>query len=123
MTREIAEVEAVAWSDLEALDDGDAVRLSSLFLPESALFARGPDGAVAVLPRDLWLDRVRGRQSARAAGHANTNEIYAVEVLGSMASVRLTCSHPPNRFDDTLTLIQSDAGWKIVSKTDLATLI
>jgi len=117
MTTDIAAVEAVAIAYLEALHAGDADGLAGLFIPESALFARGSDGRVAVLPRDQWLERVRGRQSARDAGHPNTNAVFAVEVVGAAAMARVTASHPPNRFDDFLSFVRTDAGWRIVAKT------
>jgi hypothetical protein len=117
MTSEIAAVEATAWAYLDALYDGDADRLGKLFLPESGLFTGTADGQAAVVPRDAWLDRVRGRQSARDARHANTNAVFAIEVIGTVAMARVTASHPPNRFDDLLSLVKTSGGWKIAAKT------
>ena len=123
MTREIAVVETVAMEYLEALYAGDADRLAALFIPESSLFSRGADGVPAVLTRDRWLDIVRGRQSALDAGQPNTNAVFAVEVVGTMAVARVTASHPPNRFDDFLSLVKTGAGWRIVAKTFTVTPI
>lgn len=117
MTSDIAAVEAVAMAYLDALYAGDADRLAAIFLPQSSLFARAADGTPAVLGRDAWLDIVRGRQSARDAGHRNTNQVFSVEVIGTMALARVTASHPPNRFDDFLSLVKTADGWRIVAKT------
>lgn len=117
MTSDIAAVEGVAMAYLEALYAGDADGLAELFIPESSLFARGADGATAILPRDRWLDIVRGRQSAKAAGHPSTNQVFSVEVVGTTAVARVTASHPPNRFDDFLSLVKTGTGWRIVAKT------
>lgn len=116
MTSDIAAVEATARAYLDALYDGDAGRLAALFLPQSGLFAGNPEGEAAVMMRDDWLDRVRGRQSARAAGHADTSAVFAVEVIGTVAMARVTASHPPNRFDDLLSLVKTSLGWKIAAK-------
>lgn len=117
MTSDIPAVEATARAYLEALYDGDADRLATLFLPQSGLFTGSADGPASVLLRDAWLDRVRGRQSARDAGHANTDAVFAIEVIGTVAMARVTASHPPNRFDDLLSLVKTDDGWKIAAKT------
>lgn len=117
MTADIAAVAATATAYLEALHAGDADALADLFLPESSLFAQGAEGQTLILPRDRWLDIVRGRQSARDLGHPNANQVFSVEVVGSMALARVTASHPPNRFDDFLSLVKTSAGWRIVAKT------
>lgn len=117
MTSEIAAVEATAHAYLQALYEGDADRLQDLFLPQSCLFTGGADGTAQVIGRDDWLARVRGRQSARAAGFADTNAVFAVEVIGTVAMARVTASHPPNRFDDFLSLVKTAQGWKIAAKT------
>lgn len=117
MTSDIAAVEATAWAYLNALYDGDADQLAELFLPQSALFTGTADGQAAVMLRDDWLARVRGRKSARDEGHANTNAVFAVEVIGTVAMARVTASHPPNRFDDLLSLVKTSGGWKIAAKT------
>lgn len=117
MTTDIADAEATALAYLEALYVGDADGLALLFIPEASLFARSAEGAVAILPRDRWLDIVRGRQSARDAGHPRTNRVFSVEVVGATALARVTASHPPNRFEDFLCMVRTDAGWRIVAKT------
>lgn len=116
MTSDIRAIEATARAYLDALYDGDADQLATLFLPQAGLFTGSADGQPAVMLRDEWLDRVRGRPSARAEGHANTNEVFAVEAMGTVAMARVTASHPPNRFDDLLSLVKTSGGWKIAAK-------
>lgn len=114
---DIADVEATVTAYLEALHTGDAGRLAEIFIPESSLFAAGADGSPAVMSRDRWLEIVRGRQSARDAGHPSTNRVFSVEVVGAVASARVTASYPPSRFDDLLSLVKTGTGWRIVAKT------
>lgn len=113
---DFADVEAVLWDYLEGLYEGDVERLGRVFLPESNLYAVR-DGALATLPRDAWLEAVRSRRSAKDSGHPSTNQVLWIDVAGSTAVARVRCSFPPNGFTDTLSLLKTAAGWRIVAKT------
>ncbi len=113
---EFEAVEQVLWDYLDGLYEGDTDRLARIFLPEAHLYAAS-NGGLSQLPRDVWLDKVRGRKSAKDSGFASTNHIHWIDVAGATATARVTCSHPPNAFTDTLSLLKLADGWKIIAKT------
>lgn len=116
MTSDISEVEAAVWLYLEALHDGDADGLARAFAPGSALYASA-EGQATALAIDPWLDRVRGRTSARDSGYVAQNRIHAIEVVGDMALAKVSSVFPPKQFTDFLSLVRTTAGWRIVAKT------
>ena len=120
MTSDIADVEAAVWAYLNALHDGDAEGLARAFAPTSALYASA-DGAATALAIEPWLDRVRNRKSARDSGHEAANRIHSIEVVGDMAMAKVSSAFPPKQFTDFLSLVRTDAGWRIVAKTYHAT--
>ena len=113
---DFAAVEMVLWNYLEGLYEGDTNRLANIFLPEAHLYAAS-DGSLALISRDAWLDKVRGRKSARDLGFTSTNQVHWIDVAGSTAVARVGCSHPPNEFTDTIALLKVADGWKIIAKT------
>ncbi|WP_158963692.1 nuclear transport factor 2 family protein [Chachezhania sediminis] len=113
---DFADVEAVLWDYLDGLYEGDVDRIASAFLPEANLYAV-KDGALSVLSREDWLNAVRGRTSARDNGHPSTNKVAWIDIAGTTAVARVLCSFPPNAFTDTLSLLKTSDGWKIIAKT------
>lgn len=116
MKSEIAEVESVVRAYLEALHAGDVEGLEKAFAPGSALYA-STDGQASVLPLEPWLERVRNRKSAKDSGFESRNGVLSIEVEGSMAVAKVTSAFPPKRFIDYLSLVRTQAGWRIVAKT------
>ncbi len=116
MKSDIASVEAVVTSYLEALHAGDADGLARAFAPNAALYA-STDGAATALALEPWLERVRGRTSAAASGFASRNAILSIETEGDMAMAKVTSEFPPKRFTDYLTLVRTASGWRIAAKT------
>ncbi len=113
---ELHAVEAALWDYLDGLYEGDVDRLARTFLPEAHLYAASADG-LSSLPRDVWLDKVRGRKSAKDSGFPSTNCVHWIDVAETTATARVTCSHPPNGFTDTLSLLKMPNGWKVIAKT------
>ncbi|WP_163025819.1 nuclear transport factor 2 family protein [Chachezhania antarctica] len=114
---EFAAIETVLWDYLDGLYEGDADRLAGIFLPDANLYAVNDEGAATVLPRDTWLDVVRGRTSSKDSGNPSTNQVVWIDVTGTTAVARVLCSFPPNGFTDTLCLLKMAEGWKIIAKT------
>ena len=116
MKSDIADVEAVVWLYLEALHAGDVAGLAKAFAPGSALYASA-DGQATALAIEPWLERVRNRKSAKDSGFESRNAILSIEVEGSMAMAKVTSAFPPKSFVDYLSLVKTEAGWRIVAKT------
>ena len=75
------------------------------------------DGGVADVPRDKWLDMVRGRVSAKAQGQARHDRIVTIDQSGPVtAFAKVECALPPRFFVDYLTLLKTSDGWRIVAK-------
>jgi ketosteroid isomerase-like protein len=119
MKSEIAEVEAVVWAYLQALHDGDVAGLRKAFAEGAALYS-SIDGRPAILGIQPWLERVEGRKSARDSGYESANRVLSIEVVGDMASAKVTSAFPPKRFVDFLSLVRTASGWRIVAKTYFA---
>lgn len=113
-------VETVLHTYLESLYAGDADTLESIFLPEAHLYASTAEG-LSSMSRANWLERVRGRASSKAEGHAADNTVSWIDVAETTAVARVSCALPPNRFTDTLCLLKMADGWKIIAKTYHAT--
>jgi hypothetical protein len=110
-------VEAVVSLYLDGLYEGDATKLARAFHPTSALTSVGADGALAVVPRDKWLDMVKSRPSPKASGLKRHDHILAVDLAGpNMAFVKVKCAIPPRFFTDQLNLLKIDGQWQIAQK-------
>lgn len=116
MKSDIADIETVVWLYLEALHAGDVVGLAKAFAPGSALYA-STDGEASSLALEPWLERVRNRKSAKDSGFESHNAVLSIEVESSMAMAKVTSAFPPKRFVDYLSLVKTDAGWRIAAKT------
>ncbi len=111
-----AEIEAVIWTYLDGLYEGDADKLAAAFHPVSHLYSE-ENGQVMDLPRDAWLDRVRTRASAKSQGHARHDRIVSIDQSGpTTAFVKVECALPPRFFVDYLTLLKTAEGWRVVAK-------
>jgi hypothetical protein len=113
---DLAALEARARHYLDALYDGDAEALASVFLPSSAL-TQSLDGELRITPRDAWLEIVRNRPAPRAAGLARHDRILTIDrVSGDLALVKLACAIPPKHFVDLLCFVKIDGVWWIAQK-------
>ena len=117
MAGEIEAIEKVVWTYLDGLYEGDAGKIAKAFHEGSHLYSMH-EGGVADLPREKWLDMVKGRPSPKAKGLKRTDRIVSIDLSGpETAFVKLECSVHPRYFTDYLTLLKLDEGWRVVSKT------
>jgi hypothetical protein len=117
MAGEIEAIEKVVWTYLDGLYEGDAGKIAKAFHEGSHLYSMH-EGGVADLPREKWLDMVKGRPSPKAKGLKRTDRIVSIDLSGpETAFVKLECSVHPRYFTDYLTLLTLDEGWRVVSKT------
>lgn len=114
----LAAIEAVVRTYLDGLYEGDTAKLGAAFHPVSHLYSAAPDGTVADLPREKWLEMVAGRESPKARGLVREDRILAIDMAGEDAAcVKVNCCVPPRYFTDYLLLLKTGEGWKIVSKS------
>jgi hypothetical protein len=113
---DLGAIEAVLWTYLDGLHEGDADKLAAAFHPVSHLYS-DDKGSVADLPRDHWLEWVRSRPSPQSKGLARHDRIVSIDQSGpATAFVKLECAVPPRFFVDYLTLLKTNEGWRIVAK-------
>jgi len=117
MAGEIEAIEKVVWTYLDGLYEGDASKIAKAFHEGSHLYSMH-EGGVADVPREKWLDMVKGRPSPKAKGLKRTDRIVSIDLSGpETAFVKLECSMHPRYFTDYLTLLKLNEGWRVVSKT------
>lgn len=117
MISDVSAVEKVVWTYLDGLHEGDTAKLAEAFHEGSHLYSMH-EGGVSDLPRDKWLEMVKGRPSGKSKGLARTDRIISIDFSGpETAFVKLECSLHPRYFTDYLTLLKLKGGWKVVSKT------
>ncbi len=111
-----AEIEAVVWTYLDGLYEGDTEKLGAAFHPVSHLYGV-ENGEVSDMPRDVWFERVRSRPSAKSQGHQRHDRIVSIDQSGpASAFVKVECALPPRFFVDYLTLLKTKEGWRVVAK-------
>ena len=116
MSEDIDAIKAAAQTYLDGLYEGDAEKLATVFHPTSALTWE-QDGALKPLPRDEWLNAVRGRASAKSRGLARHDEILQIDQSSpTTAFVKLKCAIPPRYFTDYLCFLKVDGKWQIAQK-------
>jgi hypothetical protein len=117
MTGEIDAIERVVWTYLDGLYEGDATKIGKAFHEGSHLYSMH-EGGVSDLPREKWLEMVKGRPSPKSKGLKRTDRIVSIDLSGpETAFVKLECAIPPRYFTDYLTLLKLNEGWRVVSKT------
>ena len=78
----------------------------------------GADGALAVLPREKWLEWVKARPSAEAQGLERRDWVVTIDRSGpNTAFAKVHCQIPPRYFTDYLSLAKVDGAWQVVAKT------
>jgi hypothetical protein len=111
-----AEIQRAAQTYLDALYEGDADKLASVFHPTSALTYE-QDGKLVVLPRDQWLQAVRERGAPKSKGRSRHDEILEIHQSGpTTAFVKLKCAIPPRFFTDYLSFLKIDGRWVVAQK-------
>jgi Putative lumazine-binding len=116
MIEDHAAIEAVVKTYLDGLHEGDADKLASVFHPTSVLTSEH-DGALAPLPRDKWLERVRSRPSAKSQGLPRHDDILLIDQSSpTSAFVKVKCAIPPRFFTDYLCMLKVDGRWQVAQK-------
>jgi Putative lumazine-binding len=117
MAGDIEAVEKVVWTYLDGLYEGDTGKLAQAFHEVSHLYSVS-DGGVADVPREKWLEFVKGRASPKSKDLKRTDRIVCIDLSGpETAFVKVECSIHPRYFTDYLTLLKLNGGWKVLSKT------
>ena len=116
MTDDRKAIEATIQEYFDGLYEGDADKLSRVFLPTSALTFE-QDGKVQVLPLADWLKAVRERGSPKAKGLARDDGILMLDQSGpTTAFVKVKCQIPPRFFTDYLSLLKVHGQWRVAQK-------
>jgi hypothetical protein len=116
MTSETAAIEKTLWTYLDGLHEGDAEKIAQAFHPVSHLYSEA-NGDVVDVPREKWLDMVRGRPSAKSQGLPRHDRIVTIDQSGPVSAfAKVECALPPRFFVDYLTLLKTKDGWRIVAK-------
>lgn len=122
-TDDINDIEDVVQSYLDGLHEGDTAKIAHAFHPTSALTSIADDGELQILPRDLWLDKVRSRPSPRQQGLPRHDQVLSIDLVGpTMAYVKLKCAIPPRFFTDQLSLLKIDGRWQVAQKVFMTEL-
>jgi Putative lumazine-binding len=110
-------VEAVVQDYFDALYEGDADKMSTVF-DASADLRWVEKGQLQVLTVPDWLDRIRKRPSGKAEGKAREDFIVTIDRSDDNTTfVKVRCQLPPRYFTDYLVAMKLKDGWKIVSKS------
>lgn len=116
MSNDKEAIEAAAKLYLDGLYEGDADKLAQVFHPTSALTYEA-DGELKIVPRDEWLQAVRGRPSPKAQGLPRHDEILSIDQSSpTTAFVKLKCAIPPRFFTDYLSFLKIDGRWMVAQK-------
>ena len=110
-------IETLLNDYFDGLYDGDLEKFGRVF-HESAHLYSTDGGNVTDLPRTAYFEVIAGRDSPRKQGLNRFDRIVSIHVAGpNTAHAVVNCAMPPRYFTDYLTLLKSDAGWQIISKT------
>lgn len=113
---DLAAIRAATQIYFDALYDGDADRIASVFLPSSAL-TQSFNGELIVTPRDVWLDAVRKRPSPKSQGLAREDHILTIDLISdTLAMVKVKCQMPPRYFTDVLSFVKLNGSWQVAQK-------
>lgn len=116
MSHDRSTVEAVIQHYFDGLYEGDADKLTAIFHPTADL--RWVDqGELKVLTVPDWMELVRKRGSAKAAGKAREDFIVTIDRSDEKtAFIKVRCQLPPRYFTDYLVAMKLADGWQLVSK-------
>jgi hypothetical protein len=122
-TDDVKLIEGVIQSYLDGLYENDAGKIASAFHPTSALTSVTDYGVLMIMPRDLWLEKVRARSSPKQQNLPRHDEVLAIDLVSpTMAYVKLKCAIPPRFFTDQLSLLKIDRRWQIAQKVFITEL-
>ena len=113
----IAEIIAVLKDYFDGLHDGDLEKFERVFHENFHLYFT--DGkTVTDWPRDTYLEKIAARESPASQGLPRHDSILSIHKAGpNTALATVNCAIPPRYFTDYLTLVSTNRGWRIISKT------
>jgi hypothetical protein len=113
---DLAAIRAATQTYFDALYDGDADRIASVFLPSSAL-TQSMDNRLLITPRNEWLEIIRNRPSPKSQGMERDDHILAIDLISdTLAMVKVKCQMPPRYFTDVLNFVKLNGSWQIAQK-------
>jgi hypothetical protein len=113
---EISALRAATQTYFDALYEGDADQIASVFLPTSAL-TQSFEGKLLVTTRNGWLDIIRNRPSPKSQGVKRDDHILTIDLISdTLAMVKVKCQLPPRYFTDVLSFVKLDGRWQIAQK-------
>ena len=116
MNTEITAIRQAVQTYLDAIYEGDADKIASVFHPTSAL-TQYIDGELKITPRDSWLEAVRHRASPKASGLVRDDHVLTIDMVGpGLALVKVKCQMPPRYFTDLLSFLKIEGRWQVVQK-------
>lgn len=111
-----ASVDLVLSQYFDALYYCDVDRLKAVFHPR-AVYATADEASTLVRTMPEYIAVVAERQSPASRREARRDHVDAIEFAGAnTARARVRCSIGRRDFVDFLTLIRTDAGWRIIAK-------
>jgi Putative lumazine-binding len=117
MSLDRSTAEAVVKNYFDALYEGDADKMGTVFHP-SADLRWVEKGELKVLTVPDWLGWIRKRTSAKAEGKPREDFIVTIDHSDeSTAFIKVRCQLPPRYFTDYLVAMKLKDGWQIVSKS------
>lgn len=109
-------LETAIQTYLDGVYEGDADKLASVFHPTSAL-TQFFDGELKIMPRDHWLELVRGRATPKSLHLPREDHVLAIDMVGpGLAHVKVRCQMPPRYFTDLLSFLKINGDWQVVQK-------
>jgi Putative lumazine-binding len=117
MTSERQQIEAVLQVYFDGLYENDPAKIKQAFHECTHLFS-ADDGKLGDMSREVWIEKMRSRPSAKSTGQKRNDQIVSIDQTGpATALAKVHCQLPPRFFTDYLMLVKLADGWKIVSKT------
>jgi len=114
-----ADIKRAVENFAKAGDQQDAQRVGQLTTPDFRVVFR-VDGAAktTVLSRETYMKMLTDR---KLGGQPRALKIRSVTVDGGLAHVRTHMNRQDAKFDGVMTLVQTDAGWRIIQDAVLLT--
>ncbi len=115
--KSIAAIQKTLKDYFDGLYDGDVAKFEQVFHECAHLYFT--DGnTVTDWPRQEYFDRIASRESPASQNLPRWDRIISMHKAGPhTAMATVNCAIPPRYFTDYLTLMETDSGWRITSKS------
>lgn len=115
-TKAFAQIELVIADYLDGIHFGDLAKLRRAMHPDCRMIALSGD-EYAITGMEEYFTAVANRKSPAEIGEPRMDSVEAIDVSRApVAVVTLRCLVLGKACADTLTLIEHDSEWKIISK-------